>query len=261
MKHISSDIHFCSLDVLMMREEVAELQGWKKHMSTKDRIRADRRNYELGLFALESLPKDVMKEALFCACRELDVSELSELKPGIAKLKAVVRAVPRMERFITSVCSYVFARGGPALQEKPVMEDALPVLKSWWQNHKSAQTMRSFALDIFTEMKRRESMLATLGTNDNKNITPTMLEEQWLNEDQFPVDRWDRVTADAFLRNNSAALAVIRDLADFQIEVFQTTGSFTEAAKFVSKRPDELVNRLVAHIQSLFDAPELYSLS
>jgi hypothetical protein len=46
-------------DVVMMRAESKELQGWKKHLDARERIRVDKRNHELGLFLLESLPKQV----------------------------------------------------------------------------------------------------------------------------------------------------------------------------------------------------------
>lgn len=44
---------------------------WRKHLSTADRIKVDRRNHELGLWLLDSLPKATMKEALQTVCREV----------------------------------------------------------------------------------------------------------------------------------------------------------------------------------------------
>lgn len=121
-------------NVVMMRDEAAELASWRNHLSTRDRIKADKRNHELKLWLLESLPKTVMKEVLQNICRELDISEISEIHLCISKLKAVVRAVPRMEKFITTVCNFVFQRETPRHAEgdvilKPTMEDALPVLQ------------------------------------------------------------------------------------------------------------------------------------
>ena len=121
-------------NVVMMRDEASELTAWKSHLSTRDRIKADKRNHELKLWLLESLPKTVMKEVLQNICRELDISEVSEIQLSIAKLKTVVRAVPRMEKFISSVCNFVFQRESPRHAEgdvilKPTMEDVLPVLQ------------------------------------------------------------------------------------------------------------------------------------
>jgi hypothetical protein len=121
-------------NVVMMRDEAAELASWRSHLSTKDRIKADKRNHELKLWLLESLPKTVMKEVLQNICRELDISEISEIQLCVSKLKAVVRAVPRMEKFITTLCNFVFQRESPRHAEgdvilKPTMEDTLPVLQ------------------------------------------------------------------------------------------------------------------------------------
>ncbi|CAE7724511.1 unnamed protein product, partial [Symbiodinium microadriaticum] len=121
-------------NVVMMRDEAAELTAWRSHLSTRDRIKADKRNHELKLWLLESLPKTVMKEVLQNICRELDISEVSEILLCIKKLKAVVKAVPRMEKFITSTCNFVFQRESPRHAEgdiilKPTMEDVLPVLQ------------------------------------------------------------------------------------------------------------------------------------
>jgi hypothetical protein len=41
---------------------------------------------------------------------QLDISEISEIQPALVKLKAVVKSVPRMERFIAQVCNFVFTR-------------------------------------------------------------------------------------------------------------------------------------------------------
>ncbi len=59
---------------------------------------------------LDSLPKSVMKETLQMVCRELDLSEISEIQACLAKLKAVVKAVPRMENFISTITNYLINR-------------------------------------------------------------------------------------------------------------------------------------------------------
>ena len=125
VRELESKLH----DVVVLRQESKEILSWKKHLSTRDQIKADKRNHELGLWLLESLPSSVMRETLMCLCRELDLNDISELLPCVIKLKTVVRAVPRMQAFITSVCDYVLERsGGDAGQQRPVMEDVLPIL-------------------------------------------------------------------------------------------------------------------------------------
>ncbi len=139
-------------DLTVMRGDSAEIAMWRKHLSTADRIKIDKRNHELGLWLLDSLPKTVMKEVLQAVCRELDVTDISDILQCVVKLKAVVKTVPRMERFISQVCAYVFERD-PAVQQHhqqtapssssgrnersrqvaagSTMEDVFPMLKRW----------------------------------------------------------------------------------------------------------------------------------
>ncbi len=132
-------------DLTVMRGDSAEIAAWRKHLSTADRIKVDKRNHELGLWLLDSLPKTVMKEVLQSICRELDITDISDIRECIIKLKAVVKTVPRMERFISQVCAFVFERdptlvqhaqqldgGGDTVRGKTTgstMEDVFPMLK------------------------------------------------------------------------------------------------------------------------------------
>ena len=126
-------------DLIVMRKESSELQSQRKHMSSKEKMSVDKRNYEMGLWVLDSLPGEVAKEALKAVCRELGLNDISEVQPALLKLKTVVGAVPRMERFITQVCSFIFRceeesekqRKGSDKQGKHYgsMEDVLPLLE------------------------------------------------------------------------------------------------------------------------------------
>lgn len=58
-------------DLILLRGEAAEISMWRKHLTTTDRIKVDRRNHELGLWLLDSLPKATMKEVLQTVCREV----------------------------------------------------------------------------------------------------------------------------------------------------------------------------------------------
>jgi hypothetical protein len=58
-------------DLILLRGEAAEISMWRKHLSTADRIKVDKRNHELGLWLLDSLPKATMKEVLQTVCREV----------------------------------------------------------------------------------------------------------------------------------------------------------------------------------------------
>lgn len=123
-------------DVIMMRKEAAEVASFKKYLSTSDRIKADKRNHELGLWIIESIPTAVVKDVLQAACRELDISDISELQSSIVKLKTVVQTVPRIEAFVTKLCSFVFERQRPKypegdVKDHPVLEDIFPIIKKY----------------------------------------------------------------------------------------------------------------------------------
>jgi len=47
-------------DMVMQRGEASELAMWRKHLSTSERIRIDKKNHELGLYLIDSLPKQVL---------------------------------------------------------------------------------------------------------------------------------------------------------------------------------------------------------
>ena len=90
-------------DLIVMRRESAELIGDRKSMTVKQKVLMDKRNYELGLWVLDSLPHEITKNSLKAVCRELGLTDIGDIQPSIIKLKAVVVAVPRMERFIIEV--------------------------------------------------------------------------------------------------------------------------------------------------------------
>jgi len=239
-------------DLVVMRGEAAELAAWRKHLSTSDRIKVDKRNHELGLWLLDSLPKAVAKEVLQTVCRELDVSDVSDIQPSLAKLKAVVKAVPRMERFISQVCEYLFERdrrirdlGGRGLagRDRPTMEDVLPVLQSWWLDLQNNHKLMTFQNKVLTEMRRREILLAQ--EQDPASVLAMEdYQEQWPERD----------------RAAARALELVHDMIDFQVEVFKHKKSFRSAEEFIRDQPEAMVNRQVSHIQYLFGITHLEGL-
>jgi len=242
MKDIEDKLH----DLVMMRGEAAELAAWKKHMSVSDRIKVDKRNHELGLWVLDSLPKAVTKEVLQSVCRELDVSDVSEVQPNLAKLKAVVKAVPRMERFISQVCSFLFERdrrirelGGKGFggRDRPTMEDVLPILQNWHGEVQQLEGLAQFQDRILSELHRREQLLALESVN-NPDFGPGM-RFRWSNEEI------------------SKVFTVVREMVDFEVEVMKHKKSFRAAEDFIREQPELMVNRQLSHIQYLFNIPSL----
>jgi hypothetical protein len=250
VQELESRLH----DVIMMRKEAAEVASWKKHLSTSDRIKADKRNHQLGLWIIESIPSTVVKELLQAACRELDISDVSELQPSIEKLKLAVTAIPRMETFITRLCNFVFDRQPPRyqegdLKEKPVMEDVFPILKSWWTRVSEHKDLSSFRTLVSNEVMRRERALASLSQSREFGPSASSVESA--------ID----ISDDRILKKDpNVMLDVIKDLVNFQLESFEHSEAFKNATEFMVQNPEKLTNRLLAHIQYLFDVKELQGL-
>lgn len=56
------------------------------------------------------------------------------------------------------------------------------------------------------------------------------------------------------------AVELLRDMSDFQVEVLRHNKSFQAAENYVRGRPEELCNRLLSHLQYLFQVPTLEGL-
>ena len=107
-----------SVELLADRERGRERERESKHLSVQQqqqKVLMDKRtnnnnnnnnnnsNHDVDLWVLDSLPFEVTKNALKAVCRELGLDDVGDIQPSLIKLKAVVGAVPRMERFITQV--------------------------------------------------------------------------------------------------------------------------------------------------------------
>ena len=199
-------------DFVMKRGETAELEAWKKHMSVTDKIRVDKKNHELGLWVLDSLPTAVTKEVLQGVCRELDVSDVSDIQPSIGKLKAVVKAVPRMEKFITQICKYLFERDkqiqelngrGLGGKDRPTMEDVLPVLQSWWLQMQKVDNLAAFQDRVLAELHRREQLLTQQSVDVSEDVFGPGLRFRWSEKEI------------------GKAYDIIRDCVNFEVEVMR----------------------------------------
>ena len=119
------------------RREREEYCKARRFLSTSEQIKADRRNRELELGVVDALPKAIMRETLQAVCRALDLTDIVEILPSVEKLKAVVLAVPRIERFVSQICAFVATADRVAhtwnsisrLPDSFVMEDVLPILQ------------------------------------------------------------------------------------------------------------------------------------
>lgn len=240
-------------DLVMMRGEAAELDAWRKHMSVSDRIKMDKRNHELGLWVLDSLPKAVTKEVLQSVCRELDVSDVSEVTPSIQKLKAVVKLVPRMENFISKVSSYIFERDRSILElqgrglngkERPTMEDVLPVLQDWWAIMGKVEKLATFQDKVLAELHRREQLLSA------QTGAPSENEYDFGPGQRF---KWSD-------KELGKAHGLLRECINFEVEVMRNKKSYRAADDYIRDFPDQMVSKHLSHVCYLFNVPNLEGL-
>ena len=245
MKELEDKLH----DAVMMRNETAEIESWKKHLSTRERIKADRRNFELGLWLIDSLPKAVMKEALQTVCRELNVSDISEIKPSLDKLKAVMTSVPRMERFISDVCSFVFTKAnrlrGEDPNSKPMIEEVLQILKSWWAGLQQGLQLDSFRKSVLAELARRENIINTVLAGDGSTQRVV-----GINGDLFSIVYQNGMRNRAPKAGN--VLEVIRDMIEFQCDSLKQNNNYTSLQNFIADNPEDMSSRILSHIQYMW---------
>jgi len=122
--------------------ESADVRELKKYMGTKALVDQDKSNHRLRLERLDALPREVSKEILKAACRELEISDVALIAPCIQKLNKAMLMLPRMEKFINEVCQLVFegidGKGG-----KRTMEDVIPILKKQKDGMRNAGKVRN----------------------------------------------------------------------------------------------------------------------
>jgi myosin heavy subunit len=232
-------------DVLVMRKESQEIKSWSKHISTHERILMDKKNYELKLWLLEALPKTVMKEILQGVCRELELNEVSDVVESIKKLKLVIKTVPRMERFISTVCNFVFERAVPTHLEgdpisRPVMEDVLPILKRWWRSSQDMIHLRNFQEDVIFLVQKSDFQTTTSASTTSASVSASAAGGAPLSFHEI--------------------LFKIKSLIEFQKEIFRQSENWESAERYLVERPEVLVNSLLEHIRYLFGVSRLEGL-
>ena len=61
-------------------------------------------------------------------------------------------------------------------------------------------------------------------------------------------------------RDPRVAIELVSDLVNFQLESFQNTQSYHVATDYIAQNPEKMVNRLLVHLQYLFDIRDLQGL-
>ncbi|CAM9145127.1 unnamed protein product [Ectocarpus sp. 4 AP-2014] len=214
--------------------DVAELRRW---VDTRELMRRDRGNHRLKLDRLEELPTAVLKQVVQDACRLLSLQDVSLLGSSVSKLIKAVQMLPRLERFVNSVCGFVFRHSTEVLSapsdgmlsqalagKARTMEDVLPLLELWLARAQEPVKLKEFHRGVLRVLDTRAG------------------ESQGARDSVFKSDR--------------AATSAIQHLVDFERRSLQEMHLNERADRSMKDDPSP-VNRVVQHFQLLFGVSSL----
>lgn len=124
----------------------------------------------------------------------------------------------------------------------------------WWHKLQSGLDAEAFSDAMQQELFRREHMMSTIGGQQQQQqlrprrlASPEELSQLWESTGRL---QWSQ-------RDPGSSIQILRELVDFQAEVMHNKQSLLRAEEFVREQPEVLVNRIVSHIQYLFEAKTL----
>ncbi len=117
----------------------------------------------------------------------------------------------------------------------------------WWAAVLRSFDLAGFNTRILQELHRRELMVSQLGLPNKRRGTEAEVAEHWASVGRL---QWAQ-------RDPVGAVQIIRDLVDFEQEVMHNKASLLHAAEFVRDQPAVIVNRIVGHVQYLFEIKSL----
>jgi len=190
--------------------------------------------------------KAQQEKALSEICRLLQVQELAQVVPAVARMGEAMAAIPLLETFVKNVCGFLARSMLPngqhlspeeALRRMP-MADAMDALRDW---AKEMQDIR--------QLQRLRSRLGTILCNrDGKGTFPRK-------DDAGGVeDRKESMPDDETLLGEVAALIALEH------DVSASRHGKEQVEGYLAARPDILVNRVVQHFQQLFQVKSLEGL-
>ena len=136
--------------------EQSDVRELRKMTGTKALIGADKLNHRLRLERLDAIPREISKEILKEACRELEVSDVTLIAPCIRKMSKAMLLLPRLERFVNDVCGFVLKAGdggGGGGGGKRSMEEVMPILKKWEKQVDALGKSQEFKAIVIGEVR------------------------------------------------------------------------------------------------------------
>jgi hypothetical protein len=235
-------------NALQYRNDQIEIFQWKKHLPTNEQIYMDKKNHELQLWMIESLPDSVMKEIIQALCRELDLQDYADILPSVKKLKSVVLTVPKMEHFIATISAFVSQRNShlcTLLNQHDVdkyhsVSSVLSALRKWWEIIVRCTELERFYELVLFELFRCEDLLKY--PDNYFSGSHEQIEVRW--EERYR-NEWRRKD---FIEIQKR----ISDLGDSQKNQFQDISMLAQANERVRNRSDVLIFRIINHLEYLF---------
>ena len=117
------------------QDENDERRGNWKNTDTRTSIKRDRDNAKLNLNRLDTdMSKGDAVEIVKTTCRLLAISDVHLIESSIEKIMKVIRAVPRMQAFVTRVCNTLLPKTEGVAKRLPAherMQRALVILDQY----------------------------------------------------------------------------------------------------------------------------------
>lgn len=120
------------------------------------------------------------------------------------------------------------------------------------------------------ELDRRERILGTHAADNTRDdefhtqgkdpVIPELFSAHDIDNMQDAYSWETRRRAMWMKRDPRVAVDIITDLVNFQLESFQDKVSYRAAADFIAQNPEKMVNRLISHLQYVFDVKDLQGL-
>ena len=202
-------------------------EDYKTQMTkaTSAKIRKDRKMFQLGLHKVQNLPHAVLVGIVQNACLKLELGDPTVLSQSVAKVLRIVAAVPRMERFVGAVCEVSLQDGvtfiPKGVKGQPEPKDVPRILKHWLSELRKLRDLELMRAGLLGELEHRSSAVKPKG------------------------------------KTTSGIMAAVKEMIVADRAFHQMKATFDKASQIMKDTPDELLSKIVAHFQRLFNCKNL----
>ena len=199
-----------------------------------DAIRRDREVHELGLHVVSALSPSDMIRLLQDSCRELQLQDAHLLPSALRKMCRALAALPPMEAFIRDVCALTLARGATndaTVHRVPSTKLVLHQLERWSRELHELSRLQDFVTLLSGCLQKR----AQPGNVETDSTVDIAIDQLSLQDIAHAVEQ--------LVQQERKAMRAL--------DTFQRADSFVDSQ--VRLDPSDIISRLCAHFQRLFD--------